>query len=154
MSTHQNAHGSFQNITMDVFFFKILPIYLFGFHKMLTFLMLARLATLCPAAVVQRLDRLVEPLRATCTTKVRLTSSRQLQHLSHRVLVAGLFALRKRHPFLPSHGTGLGATTTCLDHFSDVNFKGYSKVNYKNTLIFTIIVSVLVKKSVTSLIPR
>lgn len=38
--------------------------------QMLTFLMLARLASLCPAAVLQRLDRLVEPLKATCTTKV------------------------------------------------------------------------------------
>ncbi|KAK7896784.1 hypothetical protein WMY93_022109 [Mugilogobius chulae] len=37
--------------------------------KMLTFLMLARLSSLCPSAVLQRLDRLVEPLRATCTTK-------------------------------------------------------------------------------------
>lgn len=37
---------------------------------MLTFIMLARLASLCQSAVVQRLDRLVEPLRATCTTKV------------------------------------------------------------------------------------
>lgn len=37
---------------------------------MLTFLMLARLSSLCPSAVLQRLDRLVEPLRATCTTKV------------------------------------------------------------------------------------
>lgn len=39
--------------------------------QMLTFLMLARLSSLCPSAVLQRLDRLVEPLRATCTTKVR-----------------------------------------------------------------------------------
>uniref|UniRef100_A0A4W6DNL3 TATA-binding protein interacting (TIP20) domain-containing protein n=1 Tax=Lates calcarifer TaxID=8187 RepID=A0A4W6DNL3_LATCA len=38
--------------------------------RMLTFLMLARLVSLCPAAVLQRLDRLVEPLKATCTTKV------------------------------------------------------------------------------------
>lgn len=38
--------------------------------QMLTFLMLARLASLSPAAVLQRLDRLVEPLKATCTTKV------------------------------------------------------------------------------------
>ncbi|KAJ0069023.1 hypothetical protein NL108_015895, partial [Boleophthalmus pectinirostris] len=37
--------------------------------RMLTFLMLARLASLCPAGVLQRLDRLVEPLKATCTTK-------------------------------------------------------------------------------------
>lgn len=43
---------------------------LFFFLQMLTFLMLARLSSLCPSAVLQRLDRLVEPLRATCTTKV------------------------------------------------------------------------------------
>uniref|UniRef100_A0A672G9E0 Cullin-associated and neddylation-dissociated 2 (putative) n=1 Tax=Salarias fasciatus TaxID=181472 RepID=A0A672G9E0_SALFA len=45
--------------------------------RMLTFLMLARLASLCPAAVLQRLDRLVEPLRATCTTKVKAGSVKQ-----------------------------------------------------------------------------
>ncbi|KAI1882259.1 hypothetical protein AGOR_G00248840 [Albula goreensis] len=45
--------------------------------KMLTFLMLARLSTLCPSAVLQRLDRLVEPLRATCTTKVKANSVKQ-----------------------------------------------------------------------------
>uniref|UniRef100_A0A2K6U865 Cullin associated and neddylation dissociated 2 (putative) n=1 Tax=Saimiri boliviensis boliviensis TaxID=39432 RepID=A0A2K6U865_SAIBB len=38
--------------------------------RMLTFIMLARLATLCPAPVLQRVDRLIEPLRATCTAKV------------------------------------------------------------------------------------
>uniref|UniRef100_A0A3Q3XQ67 TATA-binding protein interacting (TIP20) domain-containing protein n=1 Tax=Mola mola TaxID=94237 RepID=A0A3Q3XQ67_MOLML len=45
--------------------------------RMLTFLMLARLASLCPAAVFQRLDRLIEPLKATCTTKVRAGSVKQ-----------------------------------------------------------------------------
>uniref|UniRef100_A0A8B9JT75 Cullin-associated and neddylation-dissociated 2 (putative) n=1 Tax=Astyanax mexicanus TaxID=7994 RepID=A0A8B9JT75_ASTMX len=45
--------------------------------RMLTFIMLARLASLCPSAVVQRLDRLVEPLRATCTTKVKAGSVKQ-----------------------------------------------------------------------------
>ncbi|KAJ8398852.1 hypothetical protein AAFF_G00417600 [Aldrovandia affinis] len=45
--------------------------------KMLTFLMLARLSALCPSAVLQRLDRLVEPLRATCTTKVKANSVKQ-----------------------------------------------------------------------------
>nr|CAG4643698.1 EOG090X00HY [Lepidurus arcticus] len=45
--------------------------------KMLTYLMLARLAALCPAAVLQRLDRLVEPLRGTCTTKVKAYSVKQ-----------------------------------------------------------------------------
>ena len=38
--------------------------------QMLTFIMLARLATLCPVPVLQRVDRLIEPLRATCTAKV------------------------------------------------------------------------------------
>uniref|UniRef100_A0A671U9V8 TATA-binding protein interacting (TIP20) domain-containing protein n=1 Tax=Sparus aurata TaxID=8175 RepID=A0A671U9V8_SPAAU len=45
--------------------------------RMLTFLMLARLASLCPAAVLQRLDRLIEPLKATCTTKVKAGSVKQ-----------------------------------------------------------------------------
>uniref|UniRef100_UPI0037E85094 cullin-associated NEDD8-dissociated protein 2 n=1 Tax=Semicossyphus pulcher TaxID=241346 RepID=UPI0037E85094 len=45
--------------------------------RMLTFLMLARLASLSPAAVLQRLDRLIEPLRATCTTKVKAGSVKQ-----------------------------------------------------------------------------
>uniref|UniRef100_A0A667XT08 TATA-binding protein interacting (TIP20) domain-containing protein n=1 Tax=Myripristis murdjan TaxID=586833 RepID=A0A667XT08_9TELE len=45
--------------------------------RMLTFLMLARLASLCPGAVLQRLDRLVEPLKATCTTKVKAGSVKQ-----------------------------------------------------------------------------
>lgn len=46
--------------------------FMFLFFQMLTFIMLARLSKLCPDAVVQRLDRLVEPLKATCTTKVSL----------------------------------------------------------------------------------
>ncbi|XP_052260170.1 cullin-associated NEDD8-dissociated protein 1-like isoform X7 [Dreissena polymorpha] len=45
--------------------------------KMLTYLMLVRLSNLCPSAVLQRLDRLVEPLRATCTTKVKANSVKQ-----------------------------------------------------------------------------
>ncbi|XP_052763076.1 cullin-associated NEDD8-dissociated protein 1-like [Mya arenaria] len=45
--------------------------------KMLTYLMLVRLSHLCPSAVLQRLDRLVEPLRATCTTKVKANSVKQ-----------------------------------------------------------------------------
>ncbi|XP_041743200.1 cullin-associated NEDD8-dissociated protein 2 isoform X2 [Coregonus clupeaformis] len=45
--------------------------------RMLTFIMLARLCSLCPNAVVQRLDRLIEPLRATCTTKVKAGSVKQ-----------------------------------------------------------------------------
>jgi hypothetical protein len=38
--------------------------------KMLTYLMVARVAQLCPGAVLQKLDKLVEPLKLTCTTKV------------------------------------------------------------------------------------
>lgn len=63
--------------------------------KMLTYLMVARLAQLCPSAVLQSkfwrlkrnfslqqliivgLDRLVEPLRATCTTKVKANAVKQ-----------------------------------------------------------------------------
>ncbi|KAM9443780.1 cullin-associated NEDD8-dissociated protein 2 [Clarias gariepinus] len=45
--------------------------------RMLNFIMLARLAGLCPSAIVQRLERLVEPLRATCTTKVKAGSVKQ-----------------------------------------------------------------------------
>ncbi|XP_072797995.1 cullin-associated NEDD8-dissociated protein 2 isoform X2 [Vicugna pacos] len=45
--------------------------------RMLTFIMLARLATLCPMPVLQRVDRLIEPLRATCTAKVKAGSVKQ-----------------------------------------------------------------------------
>ncbi|XP_022103590.1 cullin-associated NEDD8-dissociated protein 1-like [Acanthaster planci] len=45
--------------------------------KMLTYLMLVRLSTLCPPAILQRLDRLIEPLRNTCTTKVKANSVKQ-----------------------------------------------------------------------------
>lgn len=45
--------------------------------KMLTYLMVARLAALCPAQVVQRLDRLVEPLKNTVTLKVKANSVKQ-----------------------------------------------------------------------------
>jgi len=45
--------------------------------KMLTYLMLVRLAHLCPSAVLQHLDQIVEPLKATCTTKVKANSVKQ-----------------------------------------------------------------------------
>ncbi|XP_075406871.1 cullin-associated NEDD8-dissociated protein 2 isoform X1 [Tenrec ecaudatus] len=45
--------------------------------RMLTFIMLARLATLCPAPVLRRVDRLIEPLKATCTAKVKAGSVKQ-----------------------------------------------------------------------------
>ncbi|KAM8930073.1 cullin-associated NEDD8-dissociated protein 1-like [Pelodytes ibericus] len=45
--------------------------------RMLTFLILSRLSALCPSPVLQRLDQLIEPLRATCTTKVKAGSVKQ-----------------------------------------------------------------------------
>lgn len=45
--------------------------------KMLTYMMLVRLTDLVPNAVLQRLDRLVDPLRATCTVKVKQNSVKQ-----------------------------------------------------------------------------
>merc|ERR1719334_2659572 len=45
--------------------------------KMLTYLMVARVSQLCPGAVLQKLDKLVEPLKNTCTTKVKANSVKQ-----------------------------------------------------------------------------
>jgi len=45
--------------------------------KMLTYLMVSRVSQLCPGAVLQRLDKLVEPLKQTCTTKVKANSVKQ-----------------------------------------------------------------------------
>jgi len=45
--------------------------------KMLTYLMVARLASLCPSQVHQRLDRLIEPLKNTVTMKVKANSVKQ-----------------------------------------------------------------------------
>ncbi|RZB66666.1 cullin-associated NEDD8-dissociated protein 1 [Asbolus verrucosus] len=45
--------------------------------KMLTYLMVSRLSQICPGAVLQSLDRLVEPLKATCTMKVKANSVKQ-----------------------------------------------------------------------------
>jgi len=45
--------------------------------KMLTYLMVARVAQLCPGAVLQKLGKLIEPLKLTCTTKVKANSVKQ-----------------------------------------------------------------------------
>lgn len=45
--------------------------------KMLSYLMLIRLAQLTPNAVFQRLDALVEPLKATCSVKVKSNAVKQ-----------------------------------------------------------------------------
>lgn len=45
--------------------------------KMLTYLMLVRLSSLCPNAVLQHLDRIIEPLRSTVQAKVKANSVKQ-----------------------------------------------------------------------------
>jgi len=45
--------------------------------KMLTYLMMVRLSILVPSAVLNRLDRLVEPLRSTCVSKVKANAVKQ-----------------------------------------------------------------------------
>ncbi|XP_018320590.1 cullin-associated NEDD8-dissociated protein 1 isoform X2 [Agrilus planipennis] len=45
--------------------------------KMLTYLMVTRLSQICPGAVLQRLERLIEPLKVTCTMKVKANSVKQ-----------------------------------------------------------------------------
>ncbi|RWS15707.1 Cullin-associated NEDD8-dissociated protein 1-like protein [Dinothrombium tinctorium] len=45
--------------------------------KMLTYLMLVRLSHLCPSAVLNRIERLVEPLKVTCSNKVKTTAVKQ-----------------------------------------------------------------------------
>jgi len=45
--------------------------------KMLTYLMLVRLSVLCPSAVLNRMDRLIEPLKITCTAKVKANAVKQ-----------------------------------------------------------------------------
>ncbi|KAK2169251.1 hypothetical protein NP493_1199g02046 [Ridgeia piscesae] len=45
--------------------------------KMLTYLMLVRLSYLCPGTVLEYQDRIIEPLRSTCTAKVKANSVKQ-----------------------------------------------------------------------------
>jgi hypothetical protein len=45
--------------------------------QMLTYLMVARVAQLCPGAVLTKLDKLVEPLKMTVTTKVKANAVKQ-----------------------------------------------------------------------------
>lgn len=66
---------------------------------MLTYLMVARLATLCPTAVLQRLDRLVEPLRTTCTARVKANAVKQEYEMQNELKV-GKEEKKKNHIFL------------------------------------------------------
>jgi cullin-associated NEDD8-dissociated protein 1 len=60
---------------------------------MLTYLMLARLALLCPTQVIQRLDRLIEPLKNTVTLKVKANSVKQEYEKQDELKRAALRAL-------------------------------------------------------------
>merc|ERR1712137_1006601 len=85
--------------------------------KMLTYLMVARLASLCPTAVLQRLDRLVEPLPTTCTTKVKANSVKQeyekqdeLKRSAMRAIAALLVPGADKHPQLTEFITQIKST--------------------------------------------
>jgi cullin-associated NEDD8-dissociated protein 1 len=54
---------------------------------MLTYLMVARLANLCPTAVLQRLDRFVEHLRNTCTARVKANAVKQKYEMQNELKV-------------------------------------------------------------------
>lgn len=45
--------------------------------KMLIYLMLVRLASLCPSAVLARMDRIIEALKTTCLSKVKANAVKQ-----------------------------------------------------------------------------
>ncbi|XP_053530044.1 cullin-associated NEDD8-dissociated protein 2 [Ictalurus punctatus] len=96
--------------------------------RMLTFIMLARLASLCQSAVVQRLDRLVEPLRATCTTKVKAGSVKQefekqeeLRRSAMRA-VAALLSIRdvEKSPAMADFATQIRTNTEMATIFESV----------------------------------
>ena len=62
---------------------------------MLTYLMVARVAQLCPGAVLTKLDKLVEPLKLTVTTKVSssIIIDRILQFLINLAIVISYILL-------------------------------------------------------------
>jgi len=72
--------------------------------KMLTYLMVARLATLCPSQVIQRLDRLIEPLKNTVTLKVKANSVKQEYEKQDELKRAALRAVSALN-YLPDAGT-------------------------------------------------
>ncbi|XP_044740859.1 cullin-associated NEDD8-dissociated protein 1 isoform X2 [Chrysoperla carnea] len=96
--------------------------------KMLTYLMVARLATLCPNTVLQRLERLVEPLRATCTLKVKANSVKQeyekQDELKRSALraVAALYAIpdAEKNPYLTEFVGQIKATIELQPIFESI----------------------------------
>jgi len=96
--------------------------------KMLTYLMVARVSQLCPGAVLQKLDRLVEPLKLTCTTKVKANSVKQeyekqdeLKRSAMRA-VAALLSIpgADKHPQLNEFVTQIKSTPDLASLFESI----------------------------------
>nr|CAD7459444.1 unnamed protein product [Timema tahoe] len=104
--------------------------------KMLTYLMVGRLAALCPTAVLQRLERLVEPLRNTCTTKVKANSVKQeyeKQDELKRSAIRAIHALAAipdadKNPHLNEFMSQIKATTDLHKMFESVQRDSSSTV--------------------------
>lgn len=75
--------------------------------KMLTYLMLVRLATLCPNALLQRLDRLIEPLKTTCLQKVKSNAVKQEYEKNDELKRSALRALAALLNITESEKNGL-----------------------------------------------
>jgi cullin-associated NEDD8-dissociated protein 1 len=96
--------------------------------KMLTYLMVARVSQLCPGAVLQKLDRLVEPLKLTCTTKVKANSVKQeyekqdeLKRSAMRAVAALLtIAGADKHPQLNEFVTQIKSTPDLASLFESI----------------------------------
>jgi len=96
--------------------------------KMLTYLMVARVSQLCPGAVLQKLDRLVEPLKLTCTTKVKANSVKQeyekqdeLKRSAMRAVAALLsIAGADKHPQLNEFITQIKSTPELANLFESI----------------------------------
>ncbi len=55
--------------------------------------MLARLAALCPSQVLQRIGRLVEPLKSACVAKLEANSAKQEYEKQHELKRSALSAV-------------------------------------------------------------
>uniref|UniRef100_A0A9J2Q9E8 TATA-binding protein interacting (TIP20) domain-containing protein n=1 Tax=Ascaris lumbricoides TaxID=6252 RepID=A0A9J2Q9E8_ASCLU len=69
--------------------------------KLLTCLMLARLASLCPTQVLQRLDRLCEPLKAQLQSKTKANAVKQESDKQEELRRAALRAVLALHVHVP-----------------------------------------------------
>jgi hypothetical protein len=79
--------------------------------QMLTYLMVARVAQLCPGAVLTKLDKLVEPLKMTVTTKVKANAVKQ-EYEKHDELKRSAMRAVAALMQIPGAGKGLFTRTT------------------------------------------